>query len=824
MISKYLFGNACYQNYCIERSPILLLIIPIFFVLMFIIYKDFIKFRDKEEKKRFHERNKWLRFYVLLTRTLIFLMILLTLALPFTTKDIMTYGEPVIKVLVDSTDSMNVFDETLLNQIKDKFQGKRQLEISQISAGERSELGDGIIKKIKGNDNLLLLTDGNNNFGKSLTDAGIYSRISDTRLFALDVNPVKNDAYLEITGPSETIEGTSNRFKVKVSYIGAQPAFTLQIFVDGKLEFTGQNIFEKEILKTLGEGYHKITAKIIIKDFFEQNNIFYKAVKAVPKPSVLFINQGSNPLEEGLKIIYDLETMSTLPADISGYSSIVFNDIPYLSLSSRVDDLTGFLLDGGGIVFIGGMHSFDKGEYKGTLLESMLPVTMGTGKIVDPLNHNIVIVLDVSGSFGSEDFSYGKTGGFTTGDLGKGMVVKMLENFRDDISVGLVAFASVSQEVSPLVQLKDGRNTLVDKVGRLGHGTGTSIHTGLDGAHRLLNKAIGTKNVIIITDGKEGFVKEPPAAKRSAQKMAKEGIKIFTVGLPSYSEYRKDDPYINDGFLKTLAKIGNGNYFEPAEYQFLNVFFGKPEEKDKIFSGSSNLAIMDKNHFITNDLDINARVTGLNFVVPKMGSRSLIFTGDGNPILNTWNFGLGRVITLATDDGSHWAGGLLKKENSLLITRIINYAVGNPEKDKDPYIDAKDGFLGEGNEILVKSEKYPVSNETTFIKQGEDLYRAEFIADKEGFYQFFDSIVAVNPPREYYSLGQNSELNDMVQISGGKMLKLSDKDILEDIESLSERVETERKDLKLFPLGVALFIFIIEIIIRKIYEHRKYKI
>lgn len=817
MIGEYLLSNLCYENYCVERAYMVLLVIPVFFILLFFINKDFIKFRNKEERRRFHKRNKWFRLFVLITRTLMILMILIALAMPFTTEQVITHGDPIIKLLVDSSESMNIFSPDLVGEVKEKLQGGLALELSQIAAGKRSELGEGILRRIEGNDNLLILSDGNNNFGKSLLDIGIYARISDTRLFALNIEPERNDAYVRIIGPDETIEGTPNRFSVKVDFIGGQPAFTLQIYIDDKLEFSGQNIFEKELLRSLGTGYHKITAQIVLDDFFEQNNVFYKTVKAVPKPKIVFVTEGESPMEEGLNKIYDLSVVSKLPKGLKKYMAVVFNDIPYSKLKSRIDDLTGFLLDGGGIVFIGGGHSFDKGKYKETLLEALLPVKIGVGKIISPLKHNIIIVLDVSESF--SDYSYRKGGEKTALDLGKGLAVKMIDSFRDDISVGLVAFASLGQIISEPVELKDNRQMLINNIKRIGRGEGTVIDQGLIMSELALEKVKGTKNVILISDGKMGHIKMPHTPLRVAERMANKGIKIFTVGLPS-ELYEVD---INREFMAKLASIGNGNYFEPNEYQYLNVFFGKPEEKEKIFSGSSNLAIMDKEHFITKNLDLNARITGINFVVPKMGARSLIFTGDGNPVLNSWNFGLGRVISLATDDGREWAAPLLTKENSMLITRIINYAVGNPEKDKALYIETTDGFLGQRNEIFVRSDKYPVSRELTFIKQGENLYKAEFSPEKEGYYQFFDAMVAINSPREYYGLGMNSRLQDMVEISGGKMLNLEDEDIIAQIKTMSERKEIIRKDLKIYPLAIVLIIFIIELTIRKIYEQKKYR-
>jgi hypothetical protein len=822
----------CYETYCLEKAYLVLLTIPIFFLLLFIIYKSFVKFRTKQEKENFREDNKFLRLYVLITRTFMVFFILVAIAAPFTTKETVTHGSEVIKLLVDNSDSMSIFDEDLIDQVKEKLKGE-VVEISQVAAGKRSELGENILKKIQGKDNLLLLTDGNNNFGKQLVDLGIYSRVSDTRLFALNIEEKRNDALVEIIGPSETIEGTPNRFKVKVDFVGNQPAFTLQIYIDDVLEFSGKNIFEKDILKTFGKGYHKITAKILLKDFIEENNVFYKAVKAVPKPKIAFVSSTKSSMEDGLKQIYDFKKFSSLPTNLNSYSAIVLNDVSYSKLKSRIDDLTGYLLDGNGLFFIGGRHSFDKGGYKGTLLEGMLPVTVGTGKIISPLKNNIVIVLDVSESFGdSKYFRYSSSASFKTQDLSKGLVVDMLNNFRDDIRVGLVVFAGRAQKIEDIIQLKDNRESMISKVKRLGSSEGSNIVVGLDFAERMLQNVVGTKNIILVTDGKEGWTGTKKGVKdhtlRLVDNLVTEGIKIYTVGMPSYaiqtSGQDSDEGTLDKEGLYAIAKKTGGQFFAPGRYESINFFFGKPETKDKVFSGQSNLAIIDDNHFITQDLDLNARITGVNFVLPKLGTRSLIFTGDGNPVLNTWNFGLGRVITLATDDGKEWAASLLKQDNSILLTRIINYAVGNPEKNKELYIDVKDSYLGEPTEIMVRSEKYPVSKELTFVKEGEQLYKAEFSADKEGYYQFFDAIVAVNPYREYYNLGLNPDLKDMVEISGGKVLDLDDKDIKEEIRTYTERIELKRQDLKMFPLGAALLIFIIEIIIRKIYEHKKFKI
>jgi hypothetical protein len=811
-------GLYCYNQYCIENPLVLLIAIPVLILLIFLIYRDFLKFRTKEEKKEFRKKKKLYRLVILFTRLLILFMIVVSLADPFTVEEVKSYGDPKIKLLVDSSRSMEVYNSELVENIKKRIESEYVVELSQISSGTTSELGEGILRNIEGNDNLVILTDGNNNFGKSLADVGIYARLSNSRLFAIDIEPEKNDAYVRIKGPSETIAGTPTRFNVNVEYVGAQPSFTLQIYIDGSLEFSGQNVYEKEVLKVFSEGYHEITAKIMLEDHFEQNNMYYKSVKSVPKPKIAFVSSKSSPLEQGLNSIYEFSKVSSLPKNLNSFSAVVLNDVPYSKLENGIDDLTGYLLDGSGLVFIGGTNSFDKGDYEGTLVESMLPVKIGTGKVIAPLKNNIVIVLDVSESF--SDFSYKSGGDQTALDLGKGLAVQMIDDFRDDISVGLVAFATLGKIISEPVELLDNRDMLINELERLGSGEGTKIDQGLIMAEVALEQVKGTKNVILISDGKMGHDKEPHAPLLVAERMAEKGIKLYTVGLPS----ELYDVDINREYLAELAATTGGSYFEPTESQYLNVFFGKPEAKERVFSGSSNLAITDRDHFITQDLQLNARITGINFVLPKLGASSLIFTGDGNPVLNSWNFGLGRVVSLATDDGTEWAGELLSSENSLLLTRMINYAVGNPEKDRDLYISLSDGFIGEDNEIVVRSDKFPVSDVLTFKKEGDSLYSASYPADAPGYYQFFDAILAINPEREYYSLGWNEELNEMVDISGGKILKLDDMDIFEELKTYSERTELERKDLKFYPILAALIIFFAELIIRKVFEYKNIKV
>ena len=53
--------------------------------------------------------------------------------------------------------------------------------------------------------------------------------------------------------------------------------------------------------------------------------------------------------------------------------------------------------------------------------------------------------------------------------------------------------------------------------------------------------------------------------------------------------------------------------------------------------------MVNKNHYITSDLDINGTITGFNDVTPKPGAQKLVAMTDGKPVLTAWRYGLGRA-------------------------------------------------------------------------------------------------------------------------------------------------------------------------------------
>jgi len=74
--------------------------------------------------------------------------------------------------------------------------------------------------------------------------------------------------------------------------------------------------------------------------------------------------------------------------------------------------------------------------------------------------------------------------------------------------------------------------------------------------------------------------------------------------------------------------------------------------------------LINSDHFITRGVSLNATIYGYNKVYTKQNAQALVMTATGNPVISTWRFGLGRVVSITTDNGNTWAPELYDRDNS----------------------------------------------------------------------------------------------------------------------------------------------------------------
>ena len=681
--------------------------------------------------------------------------------------------------------------------------------IKYITHGEASAIGDSLLNNMKGNDNLLLISDGNNNKGTSLGDVMMLASSLNTTISSLNIKPVKTDLVVTIDGPSELIFGTEALFYIDVKQIGSVSLnYNIKVMLDDTImideQATGTKTFEiKQILQT---GYHKIKASITANDYFMQNNVYYKTLHVLPKPKILFISQKDAKITKIMETVYDVTKKSYMPEDLKAYSAVILYNMHEDWLKKNTDILTNYVTDGNGLVVIGGDDSFDYGNYENSVFETLLPVKVGLAGKEEESGMNIIIVMDVSGTTCS---AFGTGSKNTKIDVEKAVATQIVGGLRAEDNIGVVTFDFNSHLISPVSPIieKPDLNYTIATIQCGGYTAGTFVSAGLIRAEQMLRSAKGSKNIVLISDGITQYPKE---AITRAKSMTAQGIKTYAVGVGFDT---------NREFMKELALKGQGVYFEPTEAQRLNIIFSREYEEEE--TGVMGLLILDSNHFITENLGLNAKVTGFNQVVPKSSARMLITTQNANPIVSVWRFGLGRVAALTTDP-EIWAGQLLNQENSKLITRTVNWAIGDPGRNKEFDVKLKDSRINDVAQINVISETEPVLNDFTFSKIDKNLYMASFVPKTAGFHDFFDASMAVNYKREYEELGINPELIDLVSITNGRIFnKDNTTAIVKFIIDNSRRKKIDEKSYTWMLVLTALCIFLLEVCVRRIVENRK---
>ena len=783
---------------------VILLIIPFFILVAFLLSRSFV---HVEVDQGVAKRRKRLRKLLLVTRTAILLLILIAIATPFSEREITEEGDPYLKILLDNSTSFSMFDQTAPAKLIKELEKRIRVEVKTVGDATSSPLGDSVLSSLQNNANILLVSDGQNNQGVDLGDVALYATRLNASISTIRLEPAIGDIGVTIKGPSKTLEEVQNRFIVQLKRTGDQGPAKITVKVDDRV------ILEKTTTEehipfnySFTGGYHRVAAQVeATKDHFAENNAFYRTVKVVKKPKILYYTKEPSPLNTLLSQVYDVTTTATLPDDLSSYHAVVINDATVKDLSDKnIEAITDFSTEGNGVLFVGGENSFERGAYKDSRLETVLPVYVAEpGKKEGDIN--VVIVVDISGSTGEK--VPGPNGGSMVVDVEKAQAISLYNTMKAENKVAVVAFNSQAYLIEPASYVYE-KVGVIDRLSKLVHSGGTLISSGLIEAMEILKPLEGSKNIILISDGQTQLSETAFSAAKLADKL---GIKIYTVGV---------GPRTNEFVMLKLSQIANGIYFKADQSSKLKILFGPTEESKKNRFG---LATLNENHFITEDSPpVSGTITGVNIVVPKSTASMLVSTDVGDPVLTVWRFGLGKVGALTTDDGRRFAGELLSGDNSFLLLRTLNWLVGDPDRKSQQFIDIEDTRLGETAKLTVKSPTPPSAPGVAFYKQEDDIYTATILPTQTGFQSVVDAIFAVNYPVEFENLGIDKKFYDLITVTGGSVFDPGDADKIADtVRTRSKRIIVKKVPIRAPFIIAAITLFLFEIAVRQIVRNKR---
>ena len=769
----------------VQHPKVVFLIIPLIIGLFLILRKNYLK------QKLIKVKGKKRIIFVL--RILFMLFLLIALSNPYSEKIDKTGNFTKIKVLIDNSDSMKLFNT---NEVIDELNKiDLPLEINYLDFGDYTSLGNAILNHLSPDENLLLITDGQNNFGANLKDVSLFASSINSKLFAVILNKKEDDANIIITGPGKVVSDVENSFFIKVNEVGSIGNFKVKIYINNEIIF--EQKYEKEIeIKKSFRTDSIIKAVIEAEDYILDNNAFYKSITVHDKPKILFVSKKNSPLVDLYKDFYDVKLSSNLDLDIDSFHAVVLNDLNKDELSNYIDKLEEYLNNENGLMVIGGKNSYDWGDYNKSLITNILPVQVGKAKKKNDIS-NIAIVMD-TGASSNEELS----SGITYFDVQKSLSADIVKGISSTNRVMFIEANYYLNTLSKISDLGPKRDELIEQISLLfPHGL-SELRFAYQKAHKSLKLNKGSKNIIIITDGK--LIPQDQALTIENVKQArKDGIKTFIVGIGESAD---------ESFLQSVKEFGGGEYFRTNESHKLKIYFGDPGDvsSDKLY-----VFIYDSNHFITNELDDLSNIYGFNSVYPKSNSRLLLTTSLGDPVLTVWNYGLGRVAALSTDDGSSWIPDLLKDVNSKMFIKTLNWLVENPERKNNRIIEIPELRLGENSIINVRSKYPPIDKALSFTEIEDGLFQANYFPIQQGLNEILGNKVAVNYKKEYLNIGMNSELSSILKISNGELL---DEINPESLISLSKVETTISKDLSWIFVMFAIIVYLIEVFIRRMYE------
>ena len=569
---------------------------------------------------------------------------------------------------------------------------------------------------------MVILSDGRMTTGNAQI-AAQYAATSGIEIIALPFYASLNNEVLISNAQAPNYLAENERFNINATIEASQPGMaTIRVSSNGQIVYQGEytiNRGTQTISLPLIAGAPGFTSYLIQleseNDTYYQNNEQYAYAQIAGPPTILVVTakpgevlgpDGQTRPDESTYIIQvlkaaRLEVQSILPTELPSelpllaeYKAIVLIDVPARQLTNQqMEALQTYIRDlGGGFVAIGGPTSYGVGGYYRTPLEEILPVDMQIKDEQRRASLAIVFVIDHSGSMSET------SGGATKVELAKEAAIRSIELLGPTDRVGVVAFDDTASWVVEMTDLQD-RQAVINAIGTIRSGGGTDILAGLQAMSNVLpeDKA-KVKHVILLTDGGA----DPSGIPELVQQLYSDyGITLSTVGVG-----RDAAPY-----LQELADLGGGRYHFTAE----------PATIPSIFTEETTLAtrayLIEETFYP--QLSISSPImTGIEEVPPLHGyvgtsgkdtAQVVLISGQGDPILAAWQYGLGRSIAFTSDATSRWASDWIHWDGfSVFWSQVISYVAARQTPSQ---LEVSITHNGEQAQIIVDAHQINMANE-----------------------------------------------------------------------------------------------------------------
>ena len=698
---------------------------------------------------------------------------------------------------------------------------------------------------------LVLLSDGRENLSTALKQAELAAfQNIDIQYIALGETQTEAEVLVKsLEAPGDVREGQGFDLNVSIESSAATGA-TLRIYADGELFNTqelnlqpGSSRYSIPIEDAV-PGFHRYRAQIIpdVDNRF-QNNEASAFTVVYGAPSILIVEGAP---EEGENLARALEAAkmtvtrippadlpATLP-ELAQYDAVVLANVAAPSLpAGAMEALPVYIRElGKGLLMTGGENAFGAGGYLRTPIETAMPVYMDVRSKELAANLALVVAVDKSGSMGrchcdnpdlNQVYTPAETGQPKV-DIAKEAIMRSAAALGDQDYLGVVTFdeqAHWTLEVKPLV----GPGTLEEAIGTFRAEGQTNMVSGVNAAYEALqNVNARRKHIILMTDG---WVHTGDLT-AMAEKMKAEGITLSVIAAGEGSAE----------YLKALSEAGGGRYYPAVDMMSVPDVFLKETVKSVgeyiIEEPFYPLPYSPGPALRGIDETMLPGLLGYNGTSPKTAARQDLLTPRGDPLLASWQYGLGRSAVWTSDFKGQWGGEWVQWDDfSRFASQLVGWLLPSPKEEglnasislEDEgaviHLDAQDkdgrplNYL-DARARLITPDLQTV--ESPLQQVGSGQYESTIRADQPGTYLIqlgvqgkgqltLGMVVPYSP--EYRAGGTNRGLLDeLARLTGGGPLAEPVQAFIHNIPAESSAREIWRNLLLivaiLFPIDVAL--------------------